>query len=617
MQVNGAAIAAVGARLGWKLVKLHGVRSAGVCRCSKGSACGTPGKHPIAAGWPALATDDEETVSQWFEDDPDANIGVFLGPKSGLVDIELDGPDAIESWNRLGLGEVWTPTYTAGRGPHRLFRWQEGLPDAQVRKVAGLEFRLGNGGKASQSVIPPSMHYSGKRYQWVDGLGPDDVELAPIPEKLLTLLWNDDPAGGALNAKRPARLLLREKVSYSPGGDGPGRNNELYRFAVREAFRAGPDLEHPTEQGDLLMKIRFMNQFQIDPSLEEPEVTSIYRSAIQFVRKSRAQQQDPAAAMEAASLVELAPEDARAEAIEQQDSSATRSSSPAQSCTVFSESGLVFAPMPGTTDSDPEWWPGEWQLTIVHDDPIYYTLHAPAWKVHTSDGTGNVTLNVDQYRSAAKVAAAILAATGRVMLDKEPKLWSRIWDGGMKVQDQKSSKAPKTRQAVGLKAKLLDNALEEFPGEYSKRYVQLAGFLYDRLCNASPGTDDDVPDSTGRPCWRQDGTLWFAWGRVWEDIEKNQHIREGERVALKRRILAALDGQRDFQEGRYRHTVGLRRRYMVWDRREYAALERIAAGGEDDPKSQPPLITRENEDGSEFRSEGRAFRASDTETVSG
>lgn len=605
MQINGAAVAAMCARLGWKLVKLHGVRSAGVCRCSKGSACGTPGKHPVGNAWQTFATDDEDTVSSWFEDEPDANIGLLLGPKSGLVDIELDGPEAIEAWNKLGLGEIWTPTYTAGRGPHRLFKWQEGLPDAQVRKVMGIEFRLGNGGKASQSVIPPSMHYSGKRYEWVSGMSPDDVELAPIPEKLLTILWNDDPAAGT--GKRSARRLL-----YDPVQEGE-RNNELYRFAVREAFRSGPNLDHPTEQGDLLRKIRMANQFMVKPSLEEPEVTAIFRSAIQFVRKSRAQLHDPVSAMEVAELVEQPTEDERAEAIEAHDATGPvggRPSKPVQTCAVFAESGLSFAEMPGSVDSEPEWWPGEWQLTIVHDDPLTYRLHAPAWKVYTSDGTGDVSLTVDQYRSAAKVAAAVLAATGRVMLDKEPKLWSRIWDGGMKVKDFKSSKTPKTRAAVGLKAKLLDVAMEEFPGDYGKRYVQLAGYIYERLVNASQPNDEDTPDSTGRPCWRQDGTLWFGWGRAWEDVEKVHLVRDGERLALKRRILAKLDGMKDFREERFRFPGGLRRRYVVWSRREFAVLEDMATGAVDEGGPNPLITTGEMDGGGvDFGSRERDFRS--------
>ena len=173
---------------GWKLVRLWGVKAPEVCSCHKSRDCPTPGKHPIDKGWQDTATSDEDTILSWFDTDSPVNIGLLLGPESGVIDVEIDGPEAQDAWNSLGLGEIYTPTYTAGRGPHRLFRWDEQLPAVQVRKPLGIEVRIGNDGKATQSVLPPSRHHTGVDYQWVDGLSPDDVALAPLPDKLLALL---------------------------------------------------------------------------------------------------------------------------------------------------------------------------------------------------------------------------------------------------------------------------------------------------------------------------------------------------------------------------------------------------------------------------------------------
>jgi len=575
MAENGAWVASHCAKHGWKAVRLHGVVSPGVCTCWKGANCGTPGKHPVETAWEVGATDDEDTILEWFEGSKPTNVGLLLGPKSGVIDVEIDGPEAQEVWNNLGLGEVETPTYTAGRGPHRLFRWQDGLPPVQVKKVMGLEVRLGNGGKASQSVMPPSTHHTGKSYQWVPGLSPDDVELATLPERLFNLLWNDDGSTiGNSPAKRSARRLLHEPVVQAD--DGPGRNNSLYRFAVREAFRAGIDLDHPLEQGDLLEKLRMMNKFRCVPPLGDDEVSQIFRSAIAFARKTRASLQDPASAMEVAGVVEAA---------DGQPVAPKPSAVPGKTCEVFSESGLAFAPPPGQPDSDPEWWPGEWTLTVVHSDPVEYRLYAPAWERYLSRGVGNVSLTVDQFRSATKVAAAVLAATGKVMLDKEPGSWALIWDGGAKVRDTARDAAgkpiQKTRKTVGLKAKLLDVAAEEFPGASSLRYVELATHLYDALANAAQPSDEDAPDSVGRPSWRADGTLWFSWGRVWAGIEQRCPLREGDRAAVKKRILGKIPGATEFREGRFRHASGARRRYVVWTRRDLAALESIAFGDDE------------------------------------
>ena len=563
--MNGANLAASYCRFGWHLVPLYGVVEPKVCSCVKGSDCATPGKHPSGGtAWHLSATNDEDEVASWFDRGRPANVGLLLGPKSGVVDVELDGDDAKAAWEELGLGEIWTPTYQAGRGPHRLFRWQEELPAVAVRKVCGIEVRIGNGGKAAQSVIPPSRHHTGVYYQWVEGMSPEDVELQPLPERLLNMLWNDDGTGQVRStARSPAREIIHRPVQSG------GRNNELYRFACSEAFRAGPNLDNEREQQDLLLKIRAVNAIQCKPPLDDSECVQIYRSAIGFVRKNRA----AGVSAEAAIAVAEAPQPAAALTARQPGLVATGWQR------VFTEIGLSHGPAdPANPDSDPEWGPGEWQLTVVHSDPIEYRLHVPHWRELTADGTGNVTLSVDQYCSATKVARAVLAATGRVMLDDDPKRWRQIWDGGYKVRDNVSAGDRATkRTARGIKAKLLDNPGQEWPGASSLRYVLLASWLYDRLAQAAQPSDDDVPDPTGRAAWRQDGTLWFAWGKVWEDVERQHRVENGERLALKRRLLARMGADEDFRHAEYRHLGGARKSYVVWSRRDFAALEDMAA----------------------------------------
>jgi hypothetical protein len=562
---------------GWKLVPLYGVQDSAACTCWKGRDCGTPGKHPSGGnGWHLSATSDEDTIISWFDTEKPVNIGILLGPASGIVDVELDGEEAAAAWQSLGLGEIYTPTYRAGRGPHRLFKWDDGLPTAQVRKPLGIEVRIGNGGKAAQSVLPPSRHHTGVLYEWLPGLSPDDVELAPLPEKLVTLLWNDDGTGQmpVSMAKSPAREVLHRPLKLGE------RNNELHRFAVAEAFRCGPNLDDEREQQDLLLKLRAVNIVQCKPPMEDGEVVAVYRSAIAFVRKSRAAGVDERSAIDAAAT----------HAVSTQTSRPSGAAMPTQGWQrVFTEIGLSFAPLVPESGSEPEWGPGEWQLTVVHSDPLEYRLHVPAWRPHTADGTGNVSLTVDQFRSAPKTAAAVLAATGTIMLDDEPKRWRRIWDGGYKVVDTRGpdGKPAKSHTARGVKAKLLDNPSHEQPGASSLRYVLLATWLYDRLSQASQPSDDDVPDPTGRASWRADGTLWFAWGRVWEDIERQHRIMEGEKLALKRRLLARLGAVRDFHHREYRHIGGSRKSYVVWSKREFAALEEMAATERTDLADNP------------------------------
>ena len=540
-------------RLGWKVVLLHGVKGVGICSCHRGSECHTPGKHPVSNDWQSSATSSADLMDEWFASREHVNVGLLLGPASGVIDVELDGADSKAGWDSLELGEIWTPTYTAGRGPHRLFKWQDGLPAEQVRKVLGIEVRLGNGGRASQSVLPPSTHHTGVRYSWVDGLSPDDVELQPLPEKLLALLWNVTDESSP--AKKPANTIIHEKVST---GD---RNNELYRFAVRQGFRC-LSIDDPKEQQDLLGMIISINQTRCDPPLPVSEVKLIYQSAVAYVRKNDAAGVPVSAAIDHCEKM----------IVEKKGSSSPIPRGERDWVKAFTATGLAFAEPRG--GGDPEWFPGDWQLVVVHSDPLEYRLHVPAWKKHTASGSGNISLSVDSYRSATKVAANVLAATGVIMLDDEPGKWKRIWDGGGKKKTTR-----------GIKAKLLDNVGHEYPGASSLRYTILAGWLYDRLSQAPEPSDDDTPDATGRAQWRADGTLWWNWTKVWEDIERNHRVMDGERLSLKRRLVSRTneggDGDsKDFRHSEFRHIGGSRKTYIVWTRHEFSLLEAMAASEE-------------------------------------
>jgi|GEM_PF-1520923 len=566
--MNTLASALSYAQRGWKLVRLFGVTEPEVCTCWKERDCANPGKHPVEKAWQTLATDDEEEIASWFESGEPVNIGIVLGEPSGIIDVELDSDEAKAAWEELKLGEIWTPTYSSGRGPHRLFKWTDDLPHVSVRKPMGIEIRIGNG-SGMQSVLPPSRHHTGAYYSWVPGLSPGDIEPMELPERLKALLWNEDSSGASFS-RAPARSIIATEVAEG------SRNDSLYRFTVREAFRLS-NIDDPSEQSDLLDIARAINVTKCKPPLPDSEVVALYRSAVQYVRKTRSAGVSASSAIQ---QIDSASSVSRRKA--EQGDKPMRSYG--QSLTA---SGLSYKSL--KDGEDPEWCPGEWTLTVVHSDPLEYRLHSPAWIDYTAAGTGNVSLTVDQYCSATKVARAILAATGTVMLDDEPGKWRKIWDGGERIAEarDKDHKILRSRRSRGVKAKLIDNAAHEWPGSSSLRYVHLAGWLYDRLSQAAQPNDEDTPDSTGRAAWRKDGTLWFSWSRVWEDIERQHRVLEGERLSTKRRLLASIgDGAKDFRHGDFRHAGGSRKSYVVWTTRELGVLELMATENQDSKREE-------------------------------
>lgn len=177
------------ARRGWAVVPIYGIRD-GQCACGK-SDCPSPGKHPIPKHGLKDATTDEKIIRRWWEAQwPDANVAIVTGRVSGLVVIDADGEAGCETpWLRR-LPD--TPeAATGGGGRHILFAHPgEGVRIGNRQGLApGVDIR-GDGGYI---VAPPSLHRSGRRYEWDGMLHPDDVPLAPLPDWLLSRLVNGAP----------------------------------------------------------------------------------------------------------------------------------------------------------------------------------------------------------------------------------------------------------------------------------------------------------------------------------------------------------------------------------------------------------------------------------------
>lgn len=128
------------------------------------------------------ATSDLATVFRWWVAAPSANIGINC-ERSGLLVLDVDprhgGDDSLANAQRL-LGAL-PPTveaHTGGEGVHLLFR----DPGGEFRRelAPGIDIK-----RSGYIVAPPSVHPSGRRYEWsVDG-HPADVPVAELPEAWL------------------------------------------------------------------------------------------------------------------------------------------------------------------------------------------------------------------------------------------------------------------------------------------------------------------------------------------------------------------------------------------------------------------------------------------------
>jgi hypothetical protein len=508
---------------GWAIVRLWGVSAPGVCRCPRGAACPSPGKHPIDRDWGNAATSDSEQIATAFG--PSDNIGVIVGPKSGVIDVEYDtaeGRAAVE--DALKDVEFVTPTYRSGRSVHRLFKWSDEFPRAAKLDISGIEFRLGADGRAAQSVLPPSTHHTGVQYTWVEGMSPWDCEVAALPDRLAAMLVNFAAGGGAGMASRQGgepKINWRKKVtSIIKSG---GRNNILFSTACG-LFRGSFNCESEEDADTVLRILRSVNTTQCQPPISDDEGGDIVRNAIAQRRKDTTSH-------------------------------------------LCAETGIRVE----RTGEIVEFVPETLELTIVTSDPVEYRLYAPSWKAHTERHTGVVSLSSEQFRNADKVADAVLEQTRVVCLDRYPEEWTTVWDGKKAGRN--------TPPVFGLKGKLLAAARDagriiDAPRS-AKRSVVLAQFIYERMLRARPPQDGDKPLASGAPQRMSDGSVWFRWEFVWQDIRRAHGTVEQEKRVMQRR-LEQLFG---VWPTRRREVAGGKLVYCVWGPRELHLLDEYQAGG--------------------------------------
>jgi hypothetical protein len=148
---------------------------------------------------------------------------------------------------------------TGGGGRHLYFVHPGGIVHNRVGIAPGIDFR-GDGGCV---VVPPSLHPSGKRYQWLPQRSPREIALASLPSWLLRFVRPSGARGGHPLAHW--RQLVREGV------DEGNRNNALASLAGH-LLRQGVD-------GQVALELLLAwNRARCRPPLADSEVAQVVDS---------------------------------------------------------------------------------------------------------------------------------------------------------------------------------------------------------------------------------------------------------------------------------------------------------------------------------------------------
>ena len=151
----------------------------------------------------------EDTLKKWWADYQDANMAVVTGRVSGIVVIDIDGPLGEVAYKSL-FGEIHkTVRQKTGKegAYHLVFRYPKdgsGKLGNSARQAEEIDCR-GDGGYI---LIAPSIHPSGRIYEWVIDPRDSPDDLMDLPPDVRTYFWPSDTSKPAEKVPLDVQGLL-------------------------------------------------------------------------------------------------------------------------------------------------------------------------------------------------------------------------------------------------------------------------------------------------------------------------------------------------------------------------------------------------------------------------
>jgi len=231
------------AEKGFAVFPVHGIALEGQCTCGK-AECDHPGKHPVPSNGFKAATRDPAKIKKAFDRDG-LNIGIATGEASGgWWVVDLDGEEGIAAFDRwLAEARAELPpipiSRTGGGGRHLWFTIGSEIRNSTKIGREPVDVR-GTGGYV---IAPPSVHSSGRPYEWER---PFETALeAPAPGWLLERLKGKGKrAEASFVSSQPSPVLFTvpDDLASHPGEAEGARHSTAARL-IGAALASGTPRE--------------------------------------------------------------------------------------------------------------------------------------------------------------------------------------------------------------------------------------------------------------------------------------------------------------------------------------------------------------------------------------
>lgn len=226
------------AQRGWAVFPVHTPGQDGNCSCKRPN-CDRIGKHPRISQGRNGASTDPETIQRWWRVWPEANIGIATGHESGLVVLDVDdgGEDSLTDRSLPDTVEQ----ITGSGGRHLLYQ----RPDDEHRYRTRVKFLPGLDSRADGGYIvaPPSLHSSGRHYEWEGSSDPfEGVAPSPAPQWLLEAIES-----------QPLDSATQSAPEWNPDGELPNNITDMLSAIPADHYDAWRDVGmalHYTDPAD-------------------------------------------------------------------------------------------------------------------------------------------------------------------------------------------------------------------------------------------------------------------------------------------------------------------------------------------------------------------------------
>lgn len=223
------------------------------------------GKRPKTRNGFKDATTDAAQVKAWWQQWPNANIGIATGKRSGgifVIDLDIDedkgidGYHTLEDWQRENgkFPETWTAI--TGRGGYHLYFHS----NSEIKNRAGIIDGVDVRGDGGYVVAPPSVHSNGNRYEWE--YDPEEFDLAEANNNVKYFLDTGINSPG-------------ERFSMPDIINAGERNDMIFRFAcMMQAKGASDEAVFAATMAE--------NNTKCNPPMNEKEVRVIVNSVLKY-----------------------------------------------------------------------------------------------------------------------------------------------------------------------------------------------------------------------------------------------------------------------------------------------------------------------------------------------